>query len=546
MFEREPFRKKTERRSVAGTESVAKLPPATDFPPIQCAMLEMPQEEWYGNRFATPDRKRRFLRTNLRRAILVPASGTYPHLTIDIDDVNHKQKRRTVTLHISRMHYSKSKTAERIFYAEDPKTGAFVTEQNSPEAEHATQEANAWLRKAKIGFVLQTEASIPALPGTPKVRVSAVTDTDLPKTDSTSSLPLEEGLKLLTVSDSGSGSSISLSPEPSPSMAKKRKKRKKKPDRAALRDFFDEQELEENIKFGNLMERYGVEDLSQLPDGPFDYFLEMETLIVRHISEKITALFQKSRTVGKGYSAETLRQKLGDKAKGKKLPPDQFAKSLTDRMATPVIPNFSEYRMSDLIPDSIRTAGEPTPEQRDLFLYALRVMANVYSILLMHHRAHEIHDNTKTLSAHFTHSASKLSSVFFLKMSANFCPKIDLSWDGSETYSVTSLMENPKSIDAEAYRLEEHWDTVTSDVKEVFDEMTWAINAMYSLPPEAISELDRQAGSISISTQEEVTAAVADKGTPKEAKMERFTIELNKQISMLRQALERTGPQATT
>ncbi|BDD03625.1 hypothetical protein [Aureibacter tunicatorum] len=128
--------------------------------PIQCVKFEVSAREWYANA-ADPRFQDRFLRTSIRNSFLLPFTRHYPHLTVDVDFASYDPKKETVTLEVTKMHYSASKIAPRYIFHEDKDKGIFRPESIHPEGVMIIRTINKWIKSANIPELLVGGPKIP-------------------------------------------------------------------------------------------------------------------------------------------------------------------------------------------------------------------------------------------------------------------------------------------------------------------------------------------------------------------------------------------------
>ncbi|BDD04359.1 hypothetical protein [Aureibacter tunicatorum] len=472
--------KNNERKIAKRANSLSISPPSIPLEsfPVQCARVLVGQEEWYGNKLTKSIAgKRRFVRTNIRKAILIPDTQGYPHLTIDIDDSTFERKKGTVSLSISHMHYSPSKYGKRLLFVESKTTGVFEAINPTPEDLHLIKTANNWLKKSKLGLSiaepefhpLQDSASttlLPSLTFSPAEDSLETTSHSMPNLD----------LLTIDVPTPPHDTSLPSSTDSSPTPAKKKKKKKKKPVAGSEFEIDETLRLEESVKFANILDHFQVAKLEDLSTEHVDFLVDHEMKMVGHIASKATRLQDMIAARGKEFNNEIARYFISTRKLGKRKNDLEFLSSFFDKLHTSILPEFNAYTLVDLIPESLHKTWHANKDEQALFDFCLKVTSKVYELMLCQLRCNEAKDRLIALQLIIKELLPEYKSSYFEKLFLYYeMKRANLMKDPASVEFICSLMYNPVLMDSEADQQEAMWDGHFTEMSECVETTSKAV-----------------------------------------------------------------------
>ncbi|BDD08345.1 hypothetical protein FUAX_07770 [Fulvitalea axinellae] len=418
-------------------------------------MLETLPSEWYGPMARKHDDgiKRRFVRAGSRRAVIVPVTSGYPHLTIDVEDATFDKRRGRVWLRVSEMHYSKSRIAPRYIFKEDKRSGLFVPTFPAPELAHIIPTANNWLKKAKLDIRIGESPVVIPQTSSPKI------DTPDILTD------LSEGATALTLAEAQ---------EEEPDILengdrKKKKRRKKKVKAVEAPSVLDETFLEEQLKFVDFPKKFGVDTFTALPPDFRERLHKTHIRFERWLSDNlITPLYTRYRG-GKDDWIRRMRHIATELKTGKRTKrPLEFGKALLARAEESTIPKANEYSLARLVPEGYYLDFS-SDEESSIFGLNLRVSVVSATIQLNEIRVTEMVDFTAII----THFLQVVNEPGFFRSSAHqhfdFCNE---EWDKVPADKMLTSGEHKgiktDEMDEAFSELEILWDGIIADFTEHF------------------------------------------------------------------------------
>ncbi|BDD12242.1 hypothetical protein FUAX_46740 (plasmid) [Fulvitalea axinellae] len=454
--------------------------------------------EWYGNkRTPPPGQKKRFVRTNIRKAILVPVTSSYPHLTIDIDSVQYFRKREEVELHITKMHFSRSKKGTRIFF-EEVSPGVFQATNPDAETPSLIGQANAWLRKAKFPFTL------------------TIAPEDLPQAEAEPTSPTVEEIPPGAQAIEAPIEALNLD-EKEEGGAKKKKKKKKKAPKVAVEDFFDESILEEEVKFMDLPARLGIASMRELSLHDLQRMLSFEIDMIAYVSKEKMAEHQAtSNKSSQALDLELNHHFLLTRVRGQQRSDWKFVEEMYPKLLKMSVPDVSEYQFSDLLPPKLREVPEMSKHDQILFGTSLKMVSKIYGIMITQVRTNELYYNTWHLLNFLVNLASHDNRFFLQMLLVNLLGKIGVIWGEAPSENMVDIFRsqfsNPEAIDDYADEMEEFWDGTIGDICELMAQVVHLFRKFEGLTEEDHKSLDLQATKLEIPSKEKLKGMASEQG----------------------------------
>ncbi|MCG8475798.1 MAG: hypothetical protein MI784_10040 [Cytophagales bacterium] len=430
--------------------------------PVQCMRLEIPEAEWYGN-WERTGKKQRFLRTNIRSAFMVPASGVYPHLTIDVDFLRRDYRKGIVELTVSRLHYSKSPKARRYIFKEEARSGMFMCE-DLEDVSSIVREGNVWLSKAGFPIVLTPH---------PDYKEEEIAEAAAALTVA------EEELK-------GTGREEAE--------VKPKKKKKKKAKKMAVSELLEEEQLEEKVKLLDLSGRLGVQNLWELPGDRMNKLLGYLSTVIKHFSEN-----QWERvTKNKDRELKELMAELGRwralLKMGRSINNLAKVEGVREKVLKERAPLMSGYHVADLLPPSLKGDALSPKEESKYIIVGLAFGCRMCVSLMLRLQAGAIYEKLSAYIRFFSELASEKQSMYFQQFCILLFKRLKVVWLDSEGESPQKLLRmqisNPRKADENLVHMEKEHDESLAQMAESFDHVETAVKSFFLLSGDAKQRLE--------------------------------------------------------
>ncbi|MCG8475799.1 MAG: hypothetical protein MI784_10045 [Cytophagales bacterium] len=435
--------------------------------PVQRMQLKIPEEEWYGN-WGRVGKKQRFLRTSIRNAFMVPASGSYPHLTIDVDFLRRDYRKGIVELTVSRLHYSKSPKARRYIFEEEAGSGKFLCE-DPEDVSSIVREGNAWLRKA--GFPIELGVCSEAREEEPAEAMAKMT------------LAEEEE----AVEQTGAAAM-----EPLP---KKKKKGKKK--KAAVVEMLEEEQLEEQLKFYDFPSQLGVRFLWELSAPQLRKMHDYEIAVVEYYTRDIWRRLIESRdkklkNIERELSHWNVLVRLGRSRNDVAQVEVMTEKVLKDGLSL-----ANQYRVVDLLPPGLREKVFQSKEDRQLLVVGMAIALRMCTSVTLCMKVNAVYARLVAFLRFFSQLSSEANNRYFQIYSLYLLNRVKLArrkkaLEKIETPEklIACQIENPRQADEHMMEMEKDYDESLAQIMEVLDQIGFVLKRYFMLSVSARGRLD--------------------------------------------------------
>lgn len=455
--------------------------------PIQCIKQTVSAPEWYDGWKVRQGANQKFIRANLRKAIIIPPKACYPHLTIDVDDVEYDHKKSSVTLTINRFHYSASLNGKRYYFQEARPSGNFVCIGSELPPLETMIRINRWLKASGLNIKLEDSP-----PSTPVAEEPLVSDKlEATATEATSKLTLEE-----SSSDQELYREI-ITAVKRIHREKARLKQSRKQDAPifipGMSDKTEElQLLFEDMKFTNLKVLFDIDDYTNIP-AMEKYFLS--TLQSRFMEwHKERNLIPVKSRVDQG--SQELKKELEHykhiKKRTGKYHPKRWADFFHRKSSESVVPSIEQYSPEWFIPEDYVPDFEDK-KNLEYFKLAIKVSYNLMVLQLSELRVQEMAEISAAIYAFIFRNGSR--GGFFELLCKKHSDAIQKAWDaipeekmfsiGHKTFTITEVEDNYPSLEA-------YWDLQAKEFQLQFEVAQNHLRAWQSMPSDEEKSLDEK------------------------------------------------------
>ncbi|BDD07579.1 hypothetical protein FUAX_00110 [Fulvitalea axinellae] len=467
---------------------LAKQPPPLEGWPLQCFGLKAKASEWYGPRGVRHDKKQRFVRAWIRKAVIVPVTSGYPHLTIDVDHVIVDRKFENVTLKVYKIHYSHSKNSPRIFFSENGKSGEFVADEAYPNLSEVVRKVRIWLADAGIPIIIREPKAVglaEPVAGPYSLPESLERKLELEsKPIESESSPEEEKSSSDSVTKSSGRS------------GKKKKKARKKLSTSEKMELFDDLELEEDLKFGDFSALLGVKEMSQLSWDAIKVIMTVQVIFATHCkTHNLLPLMDRVDKEKREWLRKLDRyfRSQGDKPSGRK--PSELLSWFFMRNEASEIPKIRDYSISMFIPDLAGVLDLSDSRQNAIFKISLKSVMDTFGIQLAELRVTELCEFSSAVCRFLQQTNSPAS--FFRLIAYVYTSMLSKFWEAipeDNMLSFGTMTLSVQEADAKMEYLDRYWDDQTSQILELNEKVMRALELWRDLPADVVSGLDQKAG----------------------------------------------------
>ncbi|MCG8474508.1 MAG: hypothetical protein MI784_03405 [Cytophagales bacterium] len=450
--------------------------------------LTVEAKEWYGGKGVRTDIRQRFLRASVRQAIIVPPTGKYPHLTIDIDSVEYNHKKESVEFQVSRMHYSHRSDTPRIFFEE--RDGLFYPIEEDEMLVPLIPQLNHWLEKAALDLriALHPIEKSKTKAGEPEASPISVAE---PKAESRVE---DKSVEELT-------SDFCKLSDKFYKVYFEQKDRiytlRRKPGTFARRGFVGAQDIEANqledqLDMHGFCELMGVKNIGGLPaETKLKIALVNERFSKWNVAQHVSPLLAKIEEHRKSRLAEA---ELFDESY-KKNPNDKLilrrAKKLSaDREFVDTLPCITNYSLKDLIPPK---EVINVKDSKDLAITQkiLSFMQQVFDLQLQEMRVTEMVEYSMVTLV-FLFEVTK-HSAFYYGLAKSWFIEVKNFWDSipeSKMLTCGKHVIKMKEIEDKIIDLEKYWGVNVHFATEMRKKTTWALDLWFKLKSADYMALD--------------------------------------------------------
>ncbi|MCG8475797.1 MAG: hypothetical protein MI784_10035 [Cytophagales bacterium] len=442
--------------------------------PIQCMKLEIPEEEWYGN-WRRTDKKQRFLRTSIRNAFVVPAKGTYPHLTIDVDFVKRDYRKGIVELTITRLHYSRSPKARRFVFRHDLKSDRFLCE-DKEDVSNIVREGNIWLGKAGLPIILDLHPEYKVEQAAEAVSVLAIAEKEL----------------------AGEEQKMAAEGQAEATEAPKtKKKKKKKSKKVAVSELLEEEQLEEQIKFIDLPNQLGVSNLWELSPDQVAKLLKYEGAMINYFTDvKWMRILENRDQKLKEFEKELAHWRVLVKM-GRSRNDLAQVEAARAKVMMENIPLISEYRVADLLSPDLREETFKSKEDSQLLQVGMALGSRICLYLVLRMKAYTIHARLVAFIRFFVEMSKEQDNLYFRTYSLLLLNKLKTVWVENERESLRELQRlqilDQERAERSMVEQEKVYDETIAQVMETLDQTEFVLKRFFMLSDHAKGKLDEWA-----------------------------------------------------